>query len=58
VQVVEPTGAETQVFAELAGTQITAVFTERHEFQPGDQIMLRPRPETIHLFDAESGRHL
>jgi multiple sugar transport system ATP-binding protein len=58
VQVVEPTGAETQVFAELAGTQITAVFTERHEFQPGDKIMLRPRPETIHLFDAESGRHL
>src|SRR6185369_2254125 len=58
VQVVEPTGAEPQVFAELAGTQITAVFTERHDFQPGDQIMLRPRPETIHLFDAESGRHL
>jgi multiple sugar transport system ATP-binding protein len=58
VQVVEPTGAETQVYAELAGTQITAVFTERHEFRPGDRIMLRPRPETIHLFDAESGRHL
>jgi multiple sugar transport system ATP-binding protein len=58
VQVVEPTGAETQVFVELAGTQVTAVFTERHEFQPGDQIMLRPRPETIHLFDADTGRHL
>jgi multiple sugar transport system ATP-binding protein len=58
VQVVEPTGAETQVFVEMAGTQVTAVFTERHEFQPGERILLRPRPETIHLFDAGTGRHL
>jgi multiple sugar transport system ATP-binding protein len=58
VQVIEPTGAETQVFVEMAGTQVTAVFTDRHDFQPGDRIMLRPRPETIHLFDADTGRHL
>jgi multiple sugar transport system ATP-binding protein len=58
VQVVEPTGAETLVFAEMAGTPVTAVFTERHAFRPGERIRLRPRPETIHLFDAESGRHL
>jgi multiple sugar transport system ATP-binding protein len=58
VQVIEPTGAETQVFVEMAGTQVTAVFTERHDFQPGDRITLTPRPDTIHLFDAETGRHL
>jgi multiple sugar transport system ATP-binding protein len=58
VQVVEPTGAETQVFAEMAGTPVTAVFTERHEFKPGERIVLRPRPDTIHLFDAATGRHL
>jgi multiple sugar transport system ATP-binding protein len=58
VQVVEPTGAETQVFAEIAGTPVTAVFTERHDFAPGARIVLRPRPDTIHLFDAETGRHL
>jgi multiple sugar transport system ATP-binding protein len=58
VQVVEPTGAETLVFAEMAGMPVTAVFTERHEFRPGERINLRPRPETIHLFDADTGRHL
>jgi multiple sugar transport system ATP-binding protein len=58
VQVVEPTGAETLIFVEMAGTPVTAVFTERHAFRPGERISLRPRPETIHLFDAESGRHL
>jgi multiple sugar transport system ATP-binding protein len=58
VQVIEPTGAETQVFVEMAGTQVTAVFTDRHDFQPGDRIVLKPRPEGIHLFDADTGRHL
>ncbi len=58
VQVIEPTGAETQVFVEMAGTQVTAVFTDRHDFQPGDRIALKPRPEGIHLFDADTGRHL
>ena len=58
VQVIEPTGAETQVFVEMAGAQVTAVFTDRHDFAPGERIMLRPRPDTIHLFDAATGRHL
>jgi hypothetical protein len=25
---------------------------------PGARIALRPKPEAIHIFDAESGRHL
>jgi multiple sugar transport system ATP-binding protein len=58
VIVVEPTGAETQVFADIDGAQIAAVFTERHDFAPGAKIALRPRPDCIHLFDAGSGRHL
>ncbi|HEX6978989.1 MAG TPA: sn-glycerol-3-phosphate ABC transporter ATP-binding protein UgpC [Alphaproteobacteria bacterium] len=58
VEVVEPTGAETQVFVDMAGNQVTAVFTERHPFQPGERIELRPRPDCIHLFDAATGRHL
>jgi multiple sugar transport system ATP-binding protein len=55
VQVVEPTGAETQVFATMAGGDICAVFTERHAFRPGARIALRPQPDCIHLFDAETG---
>lgn len=58
VEVVEPTGAETQVFVEMAGTQVTAVFTERHPFRSGERIALSPRLDCVHLFDAETGRHL
>src|SRR5688572_5632764 len=58
VVVVEPTGADTQVFTRLAGVEITSVFRERHEFRPGEIIRLRPDPGRAHLFDAASGVRL
>ena len=58
VVVVEPTGADTQVFAKVGDTEITAVFRERHDFQSGDRIRLVPDSDRTHLFDAESGRAL
>ena len=58
VVVVEPTGADTQVFSKLGSTEITAVFRERHEFRPGESIALQPDLARAHLFDAESGRTL
>jgi multiple sugar transport system ATP-binding protein len=58
VRVVEPTGADTFVYAELAKTQICAVFIERHDFKSGAAIRLRPRLDLVHLFDAKSGRKL
>jgi multiple sugar transport system ATP-binding protein len=58
VIVVEPTGADTYVFADIAGTQICAVFTERHTFQPGQVIPLQPQLDVVHLFDAASGEAL
>jgi multiple sugar transport system ATP-binding protein len=58
VVVVEPTGASTQVYATVAGTQICAVFEERQGFAPGGQIYLKPRLNCVHLFDAGSGQHL
>jgi multiple sugar transport system ATP-binding protein len=58
VQVVEPTGADTYVYAELAGRQVCAVFGERHVFRPGETIRLQPRLGLVHLFDAESGAKL
>ena len=51
VVVVEPTGADTQVFTKLAGIEVTSVFRERHAFRPGDIIRLRPDPARAHLFD-------
>jgi multiple sugar transport system ATP-binding protein len=58
VVVVEPTGADTQVFAKFNGTEMTAVFRERHDFRSGETIRLVPDHERTHLFDAESGKSL
>ena len=58
VIVVEPTGADTQVFAKSAGGDLVAVFRERHEFQPGDRITLEPVGEAVHVFDAQTGARI
>jgi len=58
IMVVEPTGAETLVLVDVPGGQLTATFTERHMFKPGERIALAPKIDSIHLFDAGSGVHL
>jgi multiple sugar transport system ATP-binding protein len=58
IVVVEPTGSETQVFAKLGGEEIVAVFRERHRFNPGDKIRLKPDPHLVHLFDEATGKRL
>src|SRR2546430_1089685 len=55
VQVIEPTGSELNVVAKLGGADIIAVFRERHSFQPGDKIRLKPDPRLGHLFYEASG---
>jgi multiple sugar transport system ATP-binding protein len=58
VVVVEPTGADTQVFSKIAGVEVTSVFRDRHAFRPGERIRLRPDVARAHLFDAASGVRL
>jgi multiple sugar transport system ATP-binding protein len=58
VVVVEPTGADTQVFSKVGDTEVTAIFRERHDFQSGESIRLVPDRERSHLFDAETGKSL
>jgi multiple sugar transport system ATP-binding protein len=58
VHVVEPTGSETQVFADVAGQAITAVFRERVTARPGETISIAANPALVHLFDAERGARL
>jgi len=58
VSVVEPTGAETLVFSRIAGKDITAVFRERHQFAPGQQIHLAPDLGAVHLFDKATGQRV
>ncbi len=58
VIVVEPTGADTQVFTKIAGVEVTSVFRERHDFRPGAMIRLKPDATRAHLFDAATGVRL
>ena len=62
VQVIEPTGSETQIVAKLGveenAPDIIAVFRERHQFKPGDKIRLKPDPGLVHLFDAATEQRL
>jgi multiple sugar transport system ATP-binding protein len=58
VVVVEPTGADTQIFSKIAGVEVTSVFRDRHAFRPGEIIRLRPDTARAHLFDAASGTRL
>ncbi len=56
VELVEPTGADTQIFCKVAGTDVTAVVRERHEFRPGKRIRLHP--QLTFIFDPASGARL
>jgi multiple sugar transport system ATP-binding protein len=56
VVVVEPTGADTQIFCKVGGSDVTVVVRERHEFRPGESIRLYP--ELTFLFDPASGARL
>jgi multiple sugar transport system ATP-binding protein len=58
IQVVEPTGSETQVVAKFGGQDVLAVFRERHQFKPGDRVRLKPDVGLIHLFDRTTGKRL
>jgi multiple sugar transport system ATP-binding protein len=56
VIVVEPTGADTQIYCNVAGNEIAAVVRERHEFRPGE--MIRLAPTLTYLFDAADGSRI
>jgi multiple sugar transport system ATP-binding protein len=56
VVVVEPTGANTEVYSRFCNSDLISIFRERHEFTPNDAIRLIPDHEHTHLFDAESGK--
>ena len=58
VVVVEPTGANTEVYSRFCDTDINAIFRERHDFRPGEAIRLVPDHAHTHLFDAETGNTL
>jgi multiple sugar transport system ATP-binding protein len=58
VQVVEPTGSETQVMMRIGGQPVIGAFRERVTAKPGEILPVRPDPALVHLFDQQSGQRL
>jgi multiple sugar transport system ATP-binding protein len=58
VLLVEPTGAETHIVLEIAGTEMTGVFKDRLDVRPGQTMQIAFVPGKGHLFMHEGGRRL
>ena len=58
VVVVEPTGADTQLYCRFNGQELTTLVRDRVSCHPGDRIGLQPDLARAHLFDAASGARL
>jgi multiple sugar transport system ATP-binding protein len=58
VALVEPTGAQVQIIADVGGRSVTALLNERVLPAVGSDIALAPKIDSIHAFDAASGQRL
>ncbi|MCO5071790.1 MAG: sn-glycerol-3-phosphate ABC transporter ATP-binding protein UgpC [Rhizobiaceae bacterium] len=58
VEVVEPTGPDTQLLVRVAGQPLVVLMHKRMRVSPGDQMTLGVQGADIHLFDAADGRRL
>ncbi len=58
IEVVEPTGDELYAHVMAGGIRLHVALAGRPVVEIGDPIALKPRPGSVHLFDAESGRRI
>jgi len=58
VVVVEPTGADTQLYCRFNAQEVTATIRDRADCRPGQRIHLNPDFARAHVFDAASGHRL
>jgi multiple sugar transport system ATP-binding protein len=58
VQLVEPTGSETQVMMRVGETPLVGAFRERVLARPGDLLPIRPEAALVHLFHGETGQRI
>ncbi len=58
VTVIEPTGAETLVTAEIDGQPVHFAISGRSDLTPGSTVRVAPQVEHIHLFDETTGRRI
>jgi multiple sugar transport system ATP-binding protein len=55
IVVVEPTGADTQLYCRFNGQEVTAMVRDRVAARAGERIALVPDVPRAHVFDAQSG---
>jgi len=55
IVVVEPTGADTQLYCRFNGQEVTAMVRDRVAVRAGERIALVPDTPRAHVFDAASG---
>lgn len=58
VVVVEPTGAETQIVADVGTQRVTVSVRDRVDLDRGDTISIAPDQARMHFFDRKSGQRL
>ncbi len=58
VQVVEPTGSETQVLMRVGEANLIGAFRERVSARPGEALPILPEPGLAHLFDKVTGQRI
>ncbi|MBW7922425.1 MAG: sn-glycerol-3-phosphate ABC transporter ATP-binding protein UgpC [Rubellimicrobium sp.] len=58
ITVVEPTGSEIHVNARADEQALVAIFRDRRDFAPGQEVVLAPLPGLVHLFDAATGARI
>jgi len=58
IQVIEPTGSETQVSMRLGETPMIGAFRERITQKPGEMLPVSADPALVHLFDPDTGRRI
>ncbi|POP47623.1 sugar ABC transporter ATP-binding protein [Superficieibacter electus] len=58
VNVVEPTGSETQILLNIGQQKVTTLFHQRVTATPGETLKIAPDARHAHLFDATSGLRL
>jgi multiple sugar transport system ATP-binding protein len=58
VQLVEPTGSETQVMMRVGDTPLLGAFRERVTARPGDVLPIRPETSMVHLFHGDTGQRI
>ena len=58
IAIVEPTGADTQIYGRVNGHSIVATLRDRTDLKAGERIFIVPGITRAHLFDEASGARL